>query len=214
MGNIEKYGVVALLFVIVMVLAVSIWGDRSTVSLLPEEEGEVAGALETVTPTILSNPEPGSEGSSVARPLVPDAGEAVGSTGSSGAIQKYKIQSGDNLESISRRFLGSPHRWKEIVKLNEGLNPHRMRVGQEILIPSEAAAPKESKKAENASVIVGTAAAERHHVVQRNDTLYEIAVKFYGKGTSWKKIYDANRDKINDPGVLPLGVKIVIPNER
>lgn len=47
----------------------------------------------------------------------------------------YEIQTGDTLESIAFRHLGSKIRWRDIVAVNPGLNPVRLMEGQEIVIP-------------------------------------------------------------------------------
>jgi nucleoid-associated protein YgaU len=52
------------------------------------------------------------------------------------------------------------------------------------------------------------------YTVQSGDTLSRIAEKFYGDGseTSWRKIYEANRDRIgNDPNQITAGMRLIIP---
>jgi serralysin len=54
----------------------------------------------------------------------------------------------------------------------------------------------------------------RTYTVQQGDFLAAIAQKFYGDGseTSWRRIYDANRDTIGcDPTKLTVGMVLVIP---
>ncbi len=56
------------------------------------------------------------------------------------------------------------------------------------------------------------AAAEQTYVVQPGDTLLSIAQQFYGDGTKWRAIYDANRDVIGDnPDALKVDVRLRIP---
>lgn len=55
-----------------------------------------------------------------------------------------------------------------------------------------------------------TAPVTRYTVVQ-GDTLWGIANKVYGRGDKWQIIYDANRDKIQDPGVVQPGWVLTIP---
>ena len=38
-----------------------------------------------------------------------------------------------------------------------------------------------------------------YHTVVGGDTLWDLAVKYYGDGTRWPEIYKANKDKIDDP---------------
>lgn len=49
------------------------------------------------------------------------------------------------------------------------------------------------------------------YTVQKGDTLWSIARKFYGKGTFWPRIFDANRDQLSEPGRLRAGMRLRIP---
>ncbi|MCK4303172.1 MAG: LysM peptidoglycan-binding domain-containing protein [Candidatus Eisenbacteria sp.] len=58
------------------------------------------------------------------------------------------------------------------------------------------------------------AARERATVyrTQAGDTLMKLSSLFYGTAADWRKIYEANRDKIKDPGVpLLRGLDLTIP---
>lgn len=65
--------------------------------------------------------------------------------------------------------------------------------------------PSSSAKSPNA------APAPRTHTVVSGDTLWGIAQKYYGNGTQWPKIFDANRDKIKDPHWIFPAQVFVIP---
>ncbi len=47
----------------------------------------------------------------------------------------YKVQSGDTLAKIARKFLGSSRKASEIQRCNPKLQPNRLRVGQQLTIP-------------------------------------------------------------------------------
>lgn len=49
----------------------------------------------------------------------------------------------------------------------------------------------------------------RYHRVKSGDTLYAISIKFYGAGSKWTRIADANR--IKDPRKLKIGLNLRIP---
>lgn len=49
------------------------------------------------------------------------------------------------------------------------------------------------------------------YVVQPGDTLSGIANKVYGNYRLWPVIFDANRDKISDPGLIRVGMELLIP---
>ena len=49
----------------------------------------------------------------------------------------YTVQAGDTLSSISRKFYGSPNRWKDIYNANRDVlpNPQSLKLGQSLKIP-------------------------------------------------------------------------------
>lgn len=73
-----------------------------------------------------SAPRPSSGGATTGT-----AGPAPGSLSADGV---YVIKSGDTLAKIGAEFGVS---WQEIMRVNPGVNPNRLRIGQEILIPVE-----------------------------------------------------------------------------
>jgi nucleoid-associated protein YgaU len=54
-------------------------------------------------------------------------------------------------------------------------------------------------------------ASETSYVVVEGDTLSAIAKRHYGNGAQWRRIYDANRDIIDDPDLIYPGQKLRIP---
>jgi Uncharacterized protein containing LysM domain len=53
-------------------------------------------------------------------------------------------------------------------------------------------------------------AAQNTYTVQSGDNLTKIGQKY---GVSWQKIFEANRDKIDDPNKIFPGQELVIPSE-
>lgn len=53
----------------------------------------------------------------------------------------------------------------------------------------------------------------RIHIVVKGDCLWNIARKYYGpnSGSTWPRIFDANRGQIKDPHLIFPGQKFVIP---
>lgn len=47
--------------------------------------------------------------------------------------------------------------------------------------------------------------------VKSGDSLSKIAQRHYGNANEWRKIYEANRDKIKDPDLIYPGQKLTIP---
>jgi nucleoid-associated protein YgaU len=51
----------------------------------------------------------------------------------------------------------------------------------------------------------------REYVIKSGDSLSKIAKQFYGDAGAWKKIFDANKDKIQNPDLIFPGQHIIIP---
>ncbi len=49
------------------------------------------------------------------------------------------------------------------------------------------------------------------HKVVSSDNLVELSKKYYGDGTKWRRIHEANKDKIPNPDVLYTGLELLIP---
>ena len=49
------------------------------------------------------------------------------------------------------------------------------------------------------------------YTVQSGDTLSKISKQFYGDATKYMKIFDANRDQLNDPDRIKVGQVLQIP---
>jgi nucleoid-associated protein YgaU len=71
----------------------------------------------------------------------------------------------------------------------------------------EKVAPKvEPKKATEPA-----AAKEQKYTVKAGDSLSSIAKHFYNDANQWKKIADANKDKVKDKDKITVGEVLVIP---
>jgi nucleoid-associated protein YgaU len=74
--------------------------------------------------------------------------------------------------------------------------------------PEEEAAPAPS--APMVSAGEGNESGARY-TVQRGDTLMKIAFATYGDIYRWKEIYEANRDKINNPNIIEPNTVLSLP---
>lgn len=57
----------------------------------------------------------------------------------------------------------------------------------------------------------GSSTQYRTHVVKQGETLSEIAEREYGDPDQWRRIYDANRDTIEDPDLIHPGDRLKLP---
>ena len=136
--------------------------------------------------------------------------------------KRYVIQPRDTLSSIAAQHLGDRNQWKVIFEANRDrlADPDRLPLGKEIVIPSAPPASVASS--------AGLAGAERRvaggfapeteappgshtYVVRRGETLTQIAEETLGSGKMWKRIYEANKDRLASPDSLREGQVLVIP---
>lgn len=72
--------------------------------------------------------------------------------------------------------------------------------------PAAAVGPISKPKAPAAPKKVG-----RTYTVKRGDSLWAIAKRYYGNGSLWPRIFDANRNKIKNPNLIYPGQVLSIP---
>jgi nucleoid-associated protein YgaU len=56
-----------------------------------------------------------------------------------------------------------------------------------------------------------TAPTARTHTVVKGDTLSKLAKHYYGNASQWKRIYEANKDTIENPDLIYPGQTFKIP---
>ena len=81
----------------------------------------------------------------------------------------------------------------------------------QISIPKPAAAPAAAPASAPATA-PKAAGGPRVHEVVKGDTLGAIAKKYYGSANKYMKIFEANRDILNDPDKIKPGQKLTIPD--
>ena len=72
---------------------------------------------------------------------------------------------------------------------------------------AKAEKPKETREQTNSPA----PAQPKTYTVVAGDCLWNIAKKFYGDGSLYTKIYEANKDKIANPNLIYVGQVFVIP---
>jgi len=84
--------------------------------------------------------------------------------------------------------------------------------GSVLAVKADKAAPAK-KTAATGQIARSTQSThnEAIHIVQKGDSLWKIAQQHYGSGAKWRQIYNANRDKIQDPKLIFPGQELNIP---
>lgn len=119
----------------------------------------------------------------------------------------YTVARGDTLWKIAKKFYGDGALWQKIYADNAAAikNPNKIYAGQTILIYPLQGDGTILQRPDDGVAAGGT------YTVGQGDTLWNIAKKAYGSGKKWKKIYEANRDKLKNPNQLRVNQILVIP---
>lgn len=81
-----------------------------------------------------------------------------------------------------------------------------------IVLPETTSKPARVQQSTRPGSPQGSGTANRSYTVVSGDCLWRIAKKYYGKGSEWRKIYDANKSVIgSNPNLIYPGQVLVIP---
>lgn len=115
-----------------------------------------------------------------------------------GTIAKYVI-----ITKFTIRYRNDSQVGYEITLQPSGTSLYTVSVGS---TPTKSPSPPPASKP---TATTPAPPPKRTYTIKKGDTLWALAVKYYGKGTEWTKIQSAN------PGIVPtklrIGTTIVIP---
>ena len=142
----------------------------------------------------------------------------------------YKVKKGDDLWHISENFYKSGYNYVDIMKSNKIAANGVIVEGQELVIPDvpakkitvvEKTPEKVVEKKDEVKTVeevkdvkaeVKTSIEVGEYTIKRGDSYWTIAVRAYGDGYAWTKIYNANKKIFGNPNLIHADVKIVIPS--
>src|SRR3546814_13144585 len=79
-------------------------------------------------------------------------------------------------------------------------------------VSTEADAPKaDFSNVQSGSGSPEESIGEQTSTVQRGDTLSHVAKQLYGKASAWHRIFEANRDQLDNPHPIPPPPVLTIP---
>lgn len=229
--DLERYGVFALIFVVLLIVGISIWGPQredepllaagESALYVPAENAGAAGE-QLVSSTLLGDP------------------EADARTEHLSAF--YKVQAGDNPTKIVRKLYGSDNYVDAFLKANPGLRPERLQENDLLRLPAVDKAPNPRyiiAEAELAPLALASdenlrrdvvrdptptavkpvavptpvndgTNAQRYHIVRDGERLEKIAKRYYGDKAFITKIQAAN-PKVKNPDFIRAGMKLILP---
>ncbi len=139
-------------------------------------------------------------------------------------IATYKVVKGDDLWHISEKYYKSGYNYVDIMQENKISGKGVITAGMELRIPKVEAKKitvietkkeiaisdkgdvvKQEEKADTKAIETG------EYTTQKGDSYWKLAVRAYGDGYKWTKIYWANKKIFANPDVIFTGVKITIP---
>lgn len=131
----------------------------------------------------------------------------------------HKVSKGEDLWHISEKYYKSGYNFVDIIKENKLDKSGVIYVGMELVIPKvemKKITVAEAKGATNsfeikADTIENKSIESGEYTTVKGDSYWKIAVKAYGDGYAWTKIYQANKEIFPVANSIEYGVKIVIP---
>ncbi|MBO7147539.1 MAG: LysM peptidoglycan-binding domain-containing protein [Lentisphaeria bacterium] len=131
-------------------------------------------------------------------------------------VEKQAVDTADkgNNDQIKDPVAGDP---KTEIKFEEEKQPAEKVQSQEADKTVTAPEPEQKKvaepekKPEQKKVVETKYTFPCDHTVKTNDSLWIMAKKYYGKGSQWKVIYNANKTKIKNANRLEPGMVLTIP---
>lgn len=128
----------------------------------------------------------------------------------------HKLQAGETFMSISKAVYGSSRYFKAIVAANPTLTPEKLKPGTVIQLPPASQVKQSARASRPAAPAAPSGAApsanSKTYTVQKDDSLYKIARKLYGKGERSGELYTLNRSVIGpDSTRLKIGMVLTLP---
>ena len=216
-----RYGLLAAL---TLVLACALLWDRlhppTPAALFPRD---LPAAEDTARVVVGGRPEPAAPGDPApAASPAPASQEIAASAADASAEREYTVVPGDTLGAIALATMGSSRRAAELAAANGMKGTDPIRVGQVLRIPEATATARSgapvagspgttTRAPAAASPAPATPKEEgpRTHTVSGGDTLFALAKRYYGSGTQWTRIAEANGLSEGDP--LRVGQSLRIP---
>jgi nucleoid-associated protein YgaU len=120
----------------------------------------------------------------------------------------YVVEKGDNLWKIAVKKYNDGYSWTKIAKENNLKNASVLLVGQKLKMPVVAEKVTANNSVVKQNVSSGDKIDLGDYKVVRGDNLWKIAVKTYGDGYKWTKIWQENKAVIRNPGLLEIGMTL------
>lgn len=127
----------------------------------------------------------------------------------------HKVVQGESLWKIAEKYYGSGYNWVDIAKENSLVNPNRILVDQSLIVPNVEVRQPLAGATPGTTVSPGAKFGEPiqgdSYTVVKGDHLWGIAVRAYGDGYQWVKIWRENVSQIQNPNLIYPAQEFKIP---
>lgn len=143
----------------------------------------------------------------------------VSTSNSNGSAIRHTVLKGETLTKIAQRHYGNGDYWRTIANANPGKvsRDGGVQLGVVLDIPKRddallgpAFVDAGSERTIRVDNRVPNTSGQTIEV-QAGDTLSELAAKHLGSAGKWQELLDANKDKLDDPTGLQVGMKLRLP---
>ncbi len=205
MQQIERYGVIALVFLLVTIVAVSFWGDSKSPGFWSRLTGRGAKKEATSTQMADNVTPPGSAAERAIQSDLPMS-PAGSPTGSAAANPTSLVTP---IESAPQATVVTPPMPPAQNSLAAGTGtPAPTPLVQAPMTHFASPSPQPVHPARAVQATAPTAGASEY-VVQKGDNLFQIATRMLGSKSRWTEIRDMNPRV--DPKSLKVGTKLALP---
>lgn len=130
----------------------------------------------------------------------------------------YTVAAGDSTWKIAQAFYGAGENYIDIESENR-LQPNQSLLeGMELVIPNVPTRLQVKEITQGSETVVVTiaptltpASRPTTYVVKPGEGLWQVAVKFYGNGNAYMRIFEANRDRMKTPDDINPGMTLRLP---
>jgi len=129
---------------------------------------------------------------------------------------EHIVAKSETMQTISRRYFGSPDKWDVIARANPFVDPQQLREGMAIRIPKDPDNIQgivEGRDTEPGVIESHTPnpSAVIEYVVRPGDSLSKISLNIYGSTRHARFIYDSNRDVLRSMDDISIGQLLRLP---
>ncbi len=126
-------------------------------------------------------------------------------------VSDLQVNVEDGVATISGEAESSSAYEKAVLMAGNALGIETVEAGELSIADQEIEQVSDEMLDDDTSEVTQQTADVTYYEIQKGDSLWKIATKFYGDGTKHTKLFAENREVIRDPDLIFPGQKIRIP---